>query len=204
MHGGCPDHIPTAEELLARKLKPGERILWKSRPAERYWTFPVARRMFFGTILLVYPWCFILAVWRDAGHFWEGELPGSLLYFSLAGVIAGGIPAMLALAGGVRLLSAPWRERTSRRNSLYALTDRRLIAITGEAALFFKGCSIYTRSFHKLRHVRLHPARNGAGDIILEYGGKKKVILREAARPQEAVDILKRLGQKQSSAEQEK
>ncbi|WP_448806907.1 hypothetical protein [Akkermansia sp.] len=93
MHGGCPDHIPTAEELLARKLKPGERILWKSRPAERYWTFPVARRMFFGTILLVYPWCFILAVWRDAGHFWEGELPGSLLYFSLAGVIAGGIPA---------------------------------------------------------------------------------------------------------------
>lgn len=99
MHGGCPDHIPTAEELLARKLKPGERILWKSRPAERYWTFPVARRMFFGTILLVYPWCFILAVWRDAGHFWEGELPGSLLYFSLAGVIAGGIPAMLALAG---------------------------------------------------------------------------------------------------------
>ena len=111
---------------------------------------------------------------------------------------------LLALAGGVRLLSAPWRERTSRRNSLYALTDRRLIAITGEAALFFKGCSIYTRSFHKLRNVRLHPARNGAGDIILEYGGKKKVILREAARPQEAVDILKRLGQKQSSAEQEK
>lgn len=204
MYRGCPDRSPTPEELLARKLKPGERILWKSRPAERYWTFPVVRRMLFGIILLVYPLCFILAVQRDTGHFWKSELPGSLLYFSLAGVIAGGIPATLALAGGVRLLSAPWRERTSRHNSLYVLTDRRLIAITGEAALFFKGCSIYTRSFHKLRNVRLHPARNGAGDIILEYGGKKKVIFREVARPQEAVGILKRLGKKQSSAEQQK
>lgn len=203
MHGGCPDHIPTAEELLARKLKPGERILWKSRPAERYWTFPVARRMFFGTILLVYPWCFILAVWRDAGHFWEGELPGSLLYFSLAGVIAGGIPAMLALAGGVRLLSAPWRERTSRRNSLYALTDRRLIAITGEAALFSRMQHLYP-FLPQTQKRAAASGQEGAGDIILEYGGKKKVILREAARPQEAVDILKRLGQKQSSAEQEK
>ena len=109
------------------------------------------------------------------GPFWGRELPVPCFIFPSQGLSPAAFRPCWPLAGGVRLLSAPWRERTSRRNSLYALTDRRLIAITGEAALFFKGCSIYTRSFHKLRNVRLHPARNGAGDIILEYGGKKKL-----------------------------
>lgn len=177
------DHSP--EEILNRKLNPEEQVLWKSRPEEQYWTFAVARKILYGTIMLIFPLMFTLAVWPSATRFTISFLSNPIFYFFIVGLLVSGLAIISSVNYSLNSFAAPWKERKLRRSTLYALTEHRLMTIVGH--------SVRTYSVHKIKEVRQQLRRNGTGNIILKYGKKRIFKFKDIINAREAVDMLKSL-----------
>jgi hypothetical protein len=172
--------IDAPEEIWVRKLKPGEQVLWKSRPAERCWTFVVTRQFLYGTFLLILPLALTLGGWLRVASFPTNPRFNPVFYFFIMGwfciVLGSSYYPLNAFA-------APWKERKRRRNTLYVLTEHRLMMIIDH--------SIRTYPVRKIKDIRHRPRRNGSGDIILKYGKKRIFKFKDIPNAREAVDILK-------------
>lgn len=92
--------------------------------------------------------------------------------------------------------AAPWKERKRRRNTLYVLTEHRLMTIIDH--------SIRTYSVHKIKGIRHRLRKNGSGDIMLKYGKKRGFQFKDIMNAREAVDILKGLRTTQPTPERER
>lgn len=93
-------------------------------------------------------------------------------------------------------LVTPWKERKRRRNTLYVLTEHRLMTIIDH--------SIRTYSVHKIKGIRHRLRKNGSGDIMLKYGKKRGFQFKDIMNAREAVDILKGLRTTQPTPERER
>ncbi len=169
------------EKILNRKLKTGERILWKNRPVKRFWTFSVVRKMLYGTALLLLPLALVFATWQTAIELTADILYTPTFYFFILGVLI----ASVVWAYPINAFASIWKERKLRRNTFYVLTQHRLITVIDQR--------IRTYPVHKIREVRQRLRRNGSGNIILKYGKKKIFRFKDIINAREAVDILKRL-----------
>lgn len=170
--------IRSAKEILARKLQPEEEILWEGRPVERRWTWTVAKRTFQGCFLLFILLWGIRLIWLCSGF---------VFLFAMLAFLP---VAYILLVFTIDLLSAPWLERSRRRDSLYALTNRRLIAITKPNTLFIRKM-VRTYPLCKLKHVRFKQRRNGTGNVILGYGRRSSFTIRDVPRLEELVGLLR-------------
>lgn len=185
--------VDAPEEILNRKLKPKEQVLWKSRPVERYWTFSVVKKIMSGTAMLIFPLVFILGIWSSTTRF---ILSDPIFYFFVVGLVCIGLAIFSNLIYSLNSFAAPWKERKRRRNTLYILTEHRLITVIDQ--------SIRTYSVHKIKGIRYRPRRNGSGDIILKYGKKRVFRFKDIMNAREAVDILKNLRTAQPTPERER
>lgn len=89
----------------------------------------------------------------------------------------------------IDLLAAPWLERRSRRNSLYAAANRRLITIIRPNKLFTTE-TIRTYPTHKMKYVRQKWHRDGTGPLILGYGRHKHCTIKDVPQSGEAAALL--------------
>ena len=155
-----PRPIRSPEKILSAKLQAGEEILWTAHPEERLWTWTVV-------------W-----VWSHSG-----------LAFLL--LLLASLPvSYILLIFLINFLAAPWLERPRRRNSLYAVTNRRLITIIKPNTLFITE-TVRTYPIRKLKYVHQKLHKNGTGHLILGYGRRRQFIIEDVPQPGEVADLLK-------------
>lgn len=110
-----------AQQTVQAQLESGERLLWHGRPDPKRQLFGALLIMLFGI-----PWTAFSVFWVGAasGLFWGERQIG---WFSLFGLF--GVPFVLV---GLGMLTAPyWTYRTAQR-TVYALTNRRALIISGD------------------------------------------------------------------------
>jgi hypothetical protein len=148
-----PTERPVPPELrakLERELHPGERIRWSGTPVPRWFT-PAALAPF----LFAIPWTAFAIFWTcGAAGFKVPDFKDGADLFPLFG-----LPFILV---GLGMLSAPLWVRRKAKGTVYAITDRRAIAIEG-------GWSTTIRSFlpDKLGAVFRRERRDGSGDVLI-------------------------------------
>ena len=76
------------------------------------------------------------------------------------------------------------------RNSLYAVTNRRLITIIKPNTLFITE-TVRTYPIRKLKYVHQKLHKNGTGHLILGYGRRRQFIIEDVPQPGEVADLLK-------------
>ena len=173
-----PRPIRSPEKILSAKLQAGEEILWTAHPEERLWTWTVVKRLLQG--------CMLLAVFMT-GTRWVWSHSG--LAFLL--LLLASLPvSYILLIFLINFLAAPWLERPRRRNSLYAVTNRRLITIIKPNTLFITE-TVRTYPIRKLKYVHQKLHRNGTGHLILGYGRRRQFIIEDVPQPGEVADLLK-------------
>lgn len=191
----CANDIRAREEIQGKKLKPGEQVLWKSRPVERCWTFAATKQILYGAFILIYPLAVTLGIWQRAINFPTKDWFNPIFYFSILGLICGALAAIFSLTYTLNSFAAPWKERKRRRNALFVLTDHRLMTIIDHR--------IRTYSVRKIKDIRHRLRRNGSGDLILKYGKKRVFKFKDILNVREAVDILKSFRTAQPAPERE-
>ena len=189
----CHDGIDASEEIWSRKLKPGEQVLWKSHPMERCWTFVGTRQFLYGIFLFILPLALTLGGWQRVTSFPADGRFTPVFYFFIPGWIC---IVLGAIYYPLNAFAAPWKERKRRRNTLYVLTEHRLMTIIDH--------SIRTYSVHKIKGIRHRLRKNGSGDIMLKYGKKRGFQFKDIMNAREAVDILKGLRTTQPTPERER
>lgn len=90
----------------------------------------------------------------------------------------------------INFLAAPWLERPRRRNSLYAMTNRRLITIIKPNTLFITQ-TVRTYPIRKLKYVHQKLHRDGTGHLIPGYGRRRQFIIEDVPQPGKVADLLK-------------
>lgn len=173
-----PRPIRSPEEILSGKLQPGEEILWTAHPEERLWIWTVVKRLLQG--------CMLLAVFIT-GIRWVWSHSGLAFLFLLLVSLPVSYVLLIFL---INFLAAPWLERPRRRNSLYAVTNRRLITIIKPNTLFITE-TVRTYPIHKLKYVHQKLNRDGTGHLILGYSRRRKFIINDVPQPGEVADLLK-------------
>ena len=141
------------QEMVNRELEPGERIVWMDMPIPRFFT-PVST----GAFLFGIPWTAFALFWT-AGAAWgvSHSDPGTGLFrlFPLFGV-----PFILV---GLGMLSSPlWAYRRA-KHSVYVITDRRAITLTG-----IRSTTIRSYSPEQLHTIHRREKRDGTGDVYFE------------------------------------
>ena len=125
----------TPEELLASRLKPGERILWKGRPVERSWTGWDTGKLLFGSALFSLCAAFFLMLPTFLSLCFDARMK-YYRFPSVLGILLAALIITPLLVSSLYLLTSPWRKRTTRRNTRYVFTDQRLLTIVRETPLF--------------------------------------------------------------------
>jgi hypothetical protein len=139
------------EERVRRELEVGESIRWMGQPVPRFFA-PTT----IGAVLFGIPWTAFALFWMcgASGFKLPNFSQGGFAFFPLFG-----IPFVLI---GFGMLSSPlWAYRKALK-TVYAITNRRAIAIEG-------GWTTTVRSFRpdQLKTVYRKERRNGIGDVIL-------------------------------------
>lgn len=153
------------QERLSRELQPGERIVWSGQPLPRAFargSLPVAVfGLFFGGFAIF--WMFVAG-----GGAWLG---GAASQSSGVPPVVGTAFSLFALCGlpflavGAVMFTMPIWRRVIAGKIIYAITDRRAIAIGPEA---WRGT--VTRSFagERIANVVRAERSDGSGDLVFE------------------------------------
>ena len=185
----------TPEELLASRLKPGERILWKGRPVERSWTGWDTGKLLFGSALFSLCTAFFLMLPTFLSLCFDARMK-YYRFPSVLGILLAALIITPLLVSSLYLLTSPWRKRTTRRNTRYVFTDQRLLTIVRETPLFFPSSQEFR--FHsypipRRRRIRTYSCKDGTGNVILEYRKGGCFVMEDMEHPREAADVLKKL-----------
>lgn len=172
----CPIRSP--EEILSGKLQPGEEILWTAHPEERLWTWTVVKWLLQG--------CLLLAVFIP-GIRWVWSHSGLAFVFLFLASLPVSFALLIFL---IDRLAAPWLERPRRRNSLYAVTNRRLITIIKPNTLFITQ-TVRTYPIRKLKYVHQKLRRDGTGHLILGCRRYRHFTMEDVPHPGEVAVLLK-------------
>ena len=153
------------QERLSRELQPGERIVWSGQPLPRAFargSLPVAVfGLFFGGFAMFWMLMAGGGAWfATSAPQSNGPPPVVSTAFSLFTLC--GLPF---LAVGLVMLTMPVWRRVIAGKIIYAITDRRAIAIGPEA---WRGT--VTRSFagEKIANVARAERSDGSGDLVFE------------------------------------
>jgi len=143
---------------LQAEMAPGERTLWSGMPD--------ARRMkaAFGIWLFAIPWTVFSCVWTGlAASSWLVRMPQTEMEwgFGIAFPLFG-FPFILV---GVWMLSRPFAARSAARQTIYGLTDRRLIRVT-----MGRQHKIESVRIAQMGPIDLNVSRDGWGTISIQTG----------------------------------
>ncbi len=176
------------QDIINRELEPGERIEWLDMPKPRFFT-PAST----GAFLFGIPWTAFALFWT-AGAAWgvsESDTgPGLFNFFPLFGV-----PFILV---GIGMLSTPiWVYRNA-RHTVYVITDRRAIIISGSRSI-----TVHSLSPEQLQNISRCERRNGTGDVLFDISqknsdsqGRSEVVgFMRIVDPQAVEQKLKKLAQ---------
>jgi hypothetical protein len=134
------------EQVILRELETGERLLWSGRPGQG---LRVRRADAFAIPFSLF--------WAGFAVFWEAGVVSTRapLFMRLWGIPFLAIGAYM-VAG--RFITDAW----TRRNTVYGVTDRRVIVISGLFTL-----NTTSHALSALPAVTLTERRNGEGDVVL-------------------------------------
>lgn len=139
-----------AQQMAQAQLEPGERLLWYGKPDPKRSLLGSLAIMLFGI-----PWTAFAVFWTGAasGLIWGDGRPGWLSLFGLFGV-----PFILV---GLGMLTSPyWLYRKAQR-TVYALTDRRAMIITGTRTR-----KIQSFAGHDIDLIERTERVDGKGDVM--------------------------------------
>jgi hypothetical protein len=147
-----------SQQTAQAQLEMGERLLWYGKPDPKrgLWaTIPL--------VLFAIPWTGFAVFWMAAasGLFFEDSEPGWISLFALFGV-----PFVLV---GLGMLTSPYWLYKKAKQTVYALTNRRAMIITG-------GSTKKVQSFtgNDMGVIERTERSNGIGDVIFAtIAGKK-------------------------------
>lgn len=146
---------------IDRELR-GERLLWAGQPDPK-----IALKSIIGIWIFAIPWTAFALFWETMaiGGWITGHTKGMQGWSGLIMVLFG-IPFV---AIGLGMMAGPfWAARTA-RNSIYVLTDRRLVYVT-EKRGGFTIKSTWPGDIHSLEKTAL---ANGTGSLKISYGSKR-------------------------------
>lgn len=144
------------QQLLARELARGERVVWQARPAPMRRAFASWHTFLFGIPFFSFS---VFWTWGATGGF-GGPRTRDYAAFSGFAYLWGG---MFMLVGAGLLLSPLWAWWVARR-TLYTVTDRRAILL--EAPL--RRVKVQSFAGDRLAGAVRHEDRFGRGDLIFE------------------------------------
>lgn len=134
------------EELLSRELEGKEAVEWKGMPVPHFFSGGSLAAFLFSI-----PWTFISSLFLFAPALTDDD--GSIVMSVFA------VPFVLI---GLSLMSSPlWTYRKC-KDTIYAITQKRVILIEGGFSRSFKSFTP-----EQLKFVYRKEHRNGTGDIIL-------------------------------------
>ena len=142
--------LPGVEE----PLPPGERVLWRGRPA----LWPTAFRVLHLRAILFY-WALIAAgflLWGMGGGPTAGSLAADLTWLVVVALLGTGV--ILALAWLIRV------------TTLYVLTERRIVMRVGIALP-----GVLNLPHERIGKVDLRRNRDGSGDLVLTPAGDERI-----------------------------
>jgi len=155
------------EQILARELARGERVLWVACPISLDRVRASTGDVVGGILALAIAVVFTLSP--------SGHLPRTATDGSPFGMLFGGIVAL----AGVRMLLSPLVAWWDARHTLYAITDRRAILIRD----LLRGLTLQSFAGETLTGVVRRERRSGFGDLIFEReaskGAKGRTIYRD-------------------------
>ncbi|OYU35625.1 hypothetical protein [Novosphingobium sp. PASSN1] len=119
-----PDPSQDLDSILRRELMPGERLLWSGRPD------PARLRAPFAIWFFAVPWTAFALFWEAMALLpWLGSTHTPLgiqwsfgIIFPLFGLPFIGI--------GLKMLSLPFKARSKAAQTIFGLTDRRIVRVT--------------------------------------------------------------------------
>lgn len=138
-----------SQQTAQAQLEPGERLLWHGKPDPK--------RGLLATIPLVLfaiPWTGFALFWTAAasGLFFKDAEPGPMSLFGLFGV-----PFILV---GLGMLTSPYWLYTKAKQTVYALTNRRAMIITGKSTK-----KIQSFTGNDMGVIERTERANGTGDV---------------------------------------
>lgn len=141
-------------EGIDAPLPPGEHVRWQGRPAWR----PLAWRAFHGRTVVAY--FALLALWQGAaaatGNRPVAAAAGTIVFLAVLALVSLGCSALLA-----------W---LTARNSVYAITDRRVVMRIGAIVP-----SIINIPFRMIEAVAVKRFANGTGDLAIALAGSDRI-----------------------------
>ncbi len=163
-----PVELPEGiHDLIKPELQPGERLLWAGRGSIRpRIVYPSNPSMNPLAAALLAAGFFIIGELCLAGYFgafgrgFDEKDSGKLLLFGLIGTIGGSLGGVGMIGGWLSRSS----ERTKAAQSLYALTDRRVIIRKPRRGT--DAVEVYTSPRGKIRDVHRVEYSDGSGDVI--------------------------------------
>lgn len=191
------------QNILARKIQPGEEILWKGAPVKRNSPFHYVKCLLKGCAGLFFFLMMILMAMACLFSYFEEPPPPrlswlfndiifpALLLLGTIGALVFTTFALIFLFYAITSLFSPVLERMHR--NLYVLTNRRLIALIADKNPLSRGYRIYAYSLHKIKY-----RRDGAGSVILQYGKRNIFEFNGITDAGNAADFLNRLRKSQA------
>jgi hypothetical protein len=147
-----------SQQTAQAQLEPGERLLWHGKPDPRRGLLAMI-----PIVLFAIPWTGFAVFWTAAasGLLFEDSRPGWISLFALFGV-----PFILV---GLGMLTSPYWSYKKAQRTVYALTSRRAMIITGRST---KKVESYTGN--DIGIVARTERPNGTGDVLFAtIEGKK-------------------------------
>jgi hypothetical protein len=149
-----------AERTAQSELEPGEKLLWAGQPDPKRLALQSLPVVLFGI-----PFTAFAVFWIVNALNIGSNMPrtGAFSFFPLFG-----IPFLLV---GLGMLTSPWWAHRKGSQTVYAVTDRRLLIIKGGAAR-----SVQSFDENSIGNIERVERSNGSGDIIFaqqvrDYGG---------------------------------
>ena len=178
------EQIPLSiQGMVERELDDGERITWMEMPIARY---------FSGAATMM---CFFAIPWTAFAIFWMVMASQGSPFFAMFGI-------PFVLIGCAMLLAPVWNYRAAKK-TIYVITDKRAIMITG-------GGKMKIQSFgpEKLTDLRREERADGSGDVIVDeetwttskgHTRTRPVGLLNVRDAKQVEDLLEELAKKHSS-----
>lgn len=183
-----PPLTADARARLGSELAAGERLLWSAQPRARH------QLGAFGIWVFAIPWTVFALVWESFAimpWFAATRAPDAVAWGMGIAFPLFGLPFILV---GLYMLLAPFRAIGTARRTIFAITDRRIIAVTGRAAHHVKSVPVTSigpidRTDHRSGYGRLsiqtHSRFDSDGDRITD-----RFVMQGIPNPRRAEQII--------------